>query len=346
MKVLLINKKQELFSSIPKKPSTVWQDALMHKIISLNTPTYLTKIDSYLKNRNFRVKVNNELSDIKNIAAGVAQGSKLGPILFSCYINDIPKHFNTLLCMYADDTAILARNKNPNFIKLALNRHIHALEVWFTKWKIAINASKTEAIRFQKGFADDDGIITETHISHNGTEHHQQDTYSDMFDFSEVLKFQFTVDQLFFTTQEKCILEDFGLHVLKVNERGKRNISNRTIFFMPHCHSSLYNNLLSANWNKECLSKLMIIGNGMKKRYLEKRRYIASASKFDTEIKIRTDFESVQVIHSLSLVSFHIDALGAVPLQVWNDTAEPIRCYYKKRKTVNLGNLCEIFRDE
>ncbi|GBN87145.1 RNA-directed DNA polymerase from mobile element jockey [Araneus ventricosus] len=54
--------------------------------------------------------------------------------------------------MYADDTAILARHKNPNFFKLALDRHIHALEGWFTKWKIAINATKTEAIMFHKNW--------------------------------------------------------------------------------------------------------------------------------------------------------------------------------------------------
>ncbi|GBM46247.1 hypothetical protein AVEN_224813-1 [Araneus ventricosus] len=65
---------------------------------------------------------------MKNIAAGVAQGSKSGPILFCCYINGIPKQFNTLHCMYADDTAILAKNNNPNFIQIALNRHIKALE--------------------------------------------------------------------------------------------------------------------------------------------------------------------------------------------------------------------------
>ncbi|GBM48234.1 RNA-directed DNA polymerase from mobile element jockey [Araneus ventricosus] len=142
-----------VFLDIQKAFDRVWQDALIHKIISYNTPTYLNKIiDSYLQNRNFCVKVNNELSDLKNIAAGVAQGSKLGPILFSCFINDIPKQFNTLFCMYADDTAILARHKNPNFIKLALDRHIHALEGWFIKWKITINATKTEAIMFHKNW--------------------------------------------------------------------------------------------------------------------------------------------------------------------------------------------------
>ncbi|GBN71384.1 RNA-directed DNA polymerase from mobile element jockey [Araneus ventricosus] len=43
-------------------------------------------------------------------------------------------------------------DKNPNFIKLALDRHIHALEGWFTKWKISINATKTEAIMFHKNW--------------------------------------------------------------------------------------------------------------------------------------------------------------------------------------------------
>ncbi|GBN26269.1 hypothetical protein AVEN_228561-1, partial [Araneus ventricosus] len=90
----------------------------------------------------------NELSSTKNINAGVAQGSKIGPTLFALYINDIPKQVNALFCMYADDTAILARNKNPKYIQIALNRHLKAFEDWFIKWKIEINVSKTVAIMF------------------------------------------------------------------------------------------------------------------------------------------------------------------------------------------------------
>ncbi|GBO15747.1 RNA-directed DNA polymerase from mobile element jockey [Araneus ventricosus] len=140
-----------VFLDIQKAFDRVWKDWLIHKLITLNTPQYLVKIfDSYLTNRSFRVRVKDELSDLKIIQAGVAQGSKVGPVLFSCYINDVPKQFNTLLCMYEDDTAVLAQNKNPNFIQLALNRHLATIEDWFRKWKIAINPSKTEAIMFCK----------------------------------------------------------------------------------------------------------------------------------------------------------------------------------------------------
>ncbi|GBM65626.1 RNA-directed DNA polymerase from mobile element jockey [Araneus ventricosus] len=118
---------------------------------TIKTPSYIAKIiKSYLTNRNFMDKVNNEFSDLKQITAGVAQGSKIGDVLFSMFINDIPKQYNTMLCMYADDAEILAKNKNPNYIKLALIKHLKTLEKWFRKRKIELNVSKTEAIMFSK----------------------------------------------------------------------------------------------------------------------------------------------------------------------------------------------------
>ncbi|GBM82442.1 RNA-directed DNA polymerase from mobile element jockey [Araneus ventricosus] len=138
-----------VFLDIQKAFDRVWQDGLIHKLINYNIPPYLIKIfHSYLTNRNFAVRVENELSHTKFIKAGVAQGSKIGPVLFALFINDMPKQFNTILSIFADDTAILARNKNHNYIQIALNRHLKTLEDWFTKWKIQINAGKTEAIMF------------------------------------------------------------------------------------------------------------------------------------------------------------------------------------------------------
>ncbi|GBO23086.1 RNA-directed DNA polymerase from mobile element jockey [Araneus ventricosus] len=147
-----LNNKQKtgaVLLDIQKAFDRVWQYGLIHKLINYNIPHYLIKIfHSYLTNRKFAVKVNNELSQNKIINAGVAQGSKIGPDLFALFINDIPKQFNTILSIFADDTAILARNKNHNYVQLALNRHLKTLEDWFTKWKIQINTDKTEAVMF------------------------------------------------------------------------------------------------------------------------------------------------------------------------------------------------------
>ncbi|GBM02682.1 hypothetical protein AVEN_258971-1 [Araneus ventricosus] len=40
------------------------------------------------------------------------------------------------------------QKQNPNYIQLALNKHLKTLEDWFRKWKIELNRSKTEAIMF------------------------------------------------------------------------------------------------------------------------------------------------------------------------------------------------------
>ncbi|GBN36527.1 RNA-directed DNA polymerase from mobile element jockey [Araneus ventricosus] len=53
--------------------------------------------------------------------------------------------------MYADDTAILAKNKNHKYTAVALNKHLAKLDDWFRKWKIDLKVYKTDAIYFAKG---------------------------------------------------------------------------------------------------------------------------------------------------------------------------------------------------
>lgn len=62
------------------------------------------------------------------------------------------------------------------------------------------------------------------------------------------------------TAAEQKIAAKLGLIVLNQNDEGRRRVSERTLFFMPHCPMSLYINVLQANWGPN-LARVSILGN-------------------------------------------------------------------------------------
>ena len=101
-------------------------------------------IESYLQNRVQLVRANGFISQQNEISIGVPQGSILGPILFSLYINDLPKV--TDLChffLYADDTAIIIKNNSWEGLQTKINLVISEIEKWFLSNRLSLNASKT-----------------------------------------------------------------------------------------------------------------------------------------------------------------------------------------------------------
>ena len=87
-------------------------DCIPHDLIITKLHTYgfdgnsLVLVYSYLKERKQSVTINNTYSSFQTILADVPQGSVLGPILFSLYINDLILLIKeATLCNYADDNA-------------------------------------------------------------------------------------------------------------------------------------------------------------------------------------------------------------------------------------------------
>jgi hypothetical protein len=67
---------------------------------------------SYLEGRTQCVDVVGKLPFLREIIISVLQGSILGPILFLCYINDLPSCTDLLALLCADDTAGLTAGPN------------------------------------------------------------------------------------------------------------------------------------------------------------------------------------------------------------------------------------------
>jgi len=79
------------------------------------------------------------------------------------------------------------------------------------------------------------------------------------------------------------VIEELGVTVMRMDERGRRQVKVPTLFFMPHCEVQLYDNLLGANWGHENLTRMVILGNsfGEYERYVEEKRSLVGSVKVE-----------------------------------------------------------------
>ena len=83
--------------------------------------------------RQQRVVVNGVKSDWAPVVSGVPQGTVLGPLLFSLYINDIPVGIDSQIRLFADD-CVRYREIRTVEDTLKLQKDIDLLGSWARKW--------------------------------------------------------------------------------------------------------------------------------------------------------------------------------------------------------------------
>ena len=78
------------------------------------------------------------------------QGSRLGPLFFIIYINDISKDLESEILIFADDTTLLASGTDIKVTTEILNRDLIKIYNWASKWKINFNPKKSKDMIFSK----------------------------------------------------------------------------------------------------------------------------------------------------------------------------------------------------
>ncbi len=128
-------------------------DTIDHKILMEKMSYYgifdkeLKWFESYLKNRSQIVSCNGQTSDLTELTIGVPQGSVLGPILFTLFVNDLNQHVHTGTAnLYADDTLIYCSGKTTEDVTNTLQTCINDVSTWYGGNRLALNSNKSQTM--------------------------------------------------------------------------------------------------------------------------------------------------------------------------------------------------------
>ena len=106
-------------------------------------------IDSFLCFRQQRVVVNGVKSDWAPVLSGVPQGTVLGPLLFSLYINDISSDIESEIRLFADDCVCYREIKDEKDT-MKLQRDIDRLGSWARKWGMRFQPVKCNMMQLTR----------------------------------------------------------------------------------------------------------------------------------------------------------------------------------------------------
>lgn len=139
-----------LFLDLSKAFDSINHDILLKKLNHIGIRgTMYDWFVSYLKGRRQFVSIGDDISSIQPNHLGVPQGSVLGPLLFSIFINDLPDSCKLLkTILFADDATFLCSGKNIDEATCIMNSELEKIYSWLNLNKLSLNYKKTHYMIF------------------------------------------------------------------------------------------------------------------------------------------------------------------------------------------------------
>ena len=106
-------------------------------------------IRNWLKDRKQRVVLSGEKSTWTEVMSGVPQGSVLGPVLFTIFINDLDESTKNIVKKFADDTKLMGRVGSDKEIN-TMKEDLHELDTWSDVWQMQFNVDKCKVMHLGK----------------------------------------------------------------------------------------------------------------------------------------------------------------------------------------------------
>ena len=125
--------------------------------------------EDWLNDRTQCVKINGTLSKVETVLSGVPQGSVLGPLLFTIYINDIDETVVSKLVKFADDSK-LCKGVNEEEDVNQLRSDMNKLFKWSVDWQMLFNVDKCAVIHVGKNNKHNKYQIGDEEIKSSGKE--------------------------------------------------------------------------------------------------------------------------------------------------------------------------------
>ena len=130
-------------------------DIVSHKKLKIKLQLYgitgpvLNRVLDFLNDREQRVVLGNAQSKWSPVTSGIAQGSKLGPLCFNIFINDLPDQLINKSILYADDGKIFCKITPDEILKKTMQKDLNSLSQWCTNWSMNLYPDKCRVIHFK-----------------------------------------------------------------------------------------------------------------------------------------------------------------------------------------------------